>query len=295
MRRIQTIILAVCMAATAYSQTNSTTKNQHKMKLNAGILTTKLAESKAFYTNNLGFGVTFENEFYLLLHTPNHEAEISFLLPNHPSQQALFHKPFSGQGMYLTIEVDDVDKVYNELKKKGVEIKIDIRNEPWGDRHFAIGDPNGIGIDIVKYSPQEEKATTTDQANKVTWFSIPSDNINRAINFYKEAFNWHIEPETKEDNDIYSFYVALNSKSDANYISEEKGVLNGCIVKRKIGLPHPAVLVEVDDLDAAIKKVKRAGGQLVTEKMLMKSLNGIFVLIKDTEGNYVELFQSIQN
>ena len=125
------------------------------MKLNAGILTTKLAESKAFYTNNLGFGVTFENEFYLLMHTQNHEAEISFLLPNHPSQQAFFHKPFLGQGMYLTIEVDDVDSRYNNLKKKGVPIKIDIRNEPWGDRHFAIEDPNGIGIDIVKYSPTD--------------------------------------------------------------------------------------------------------------------------------------------
>jgi uncharacterized glyoxalase superfamily protein PhnB len=57
--------------------------------------------------------------------------------------------------MYLTIEVDDVDKVYIDLKIKGVEIKINIRNEPWGDRHFAIQDPNGIEIDIVKYSPQE--------------------------------------------------------------------------------------------------------------------------------------------
>ncbi len=58
--------------------------------------------------------------------------------------------------MYLTIEVDDVDKWYNDLKKKNVPIKIDIRNEPWGDRHFAIEDPNGIGIDIVKYSPTQE-------------------------------------------------------------------------------------------------------------------------------------------
>jgi catechol 2,3-dioxygenase-like lactoylglutathione lyase family enzyme len=33
------------------------------MKLNAGILTEKLAESKAFYTDKLGFGVTFENDF----------------------------------------------------------------------------------------------------------------------------------------------------------------------------------------------------------------------------------------
>lgn len=123
------------------------------MKLNAGVITTKLAESKAFYTNYLGFGVTFENEFYLLLHTPDRGSEISFLLPNHPSQQPFFHKPFRGEGMFLTIEVDDVDKIYYYLKDMGVEIKIEIRNEPWGDRHFAIEDPNGIGIDIVKYSP----------------------------------------------------------------------------------------------------------------------------------------------
>lgn len=124
------------------------------MKLNAGIITEKLSETKAFYTKILGFGVTFENEFYILLHTPNKEAEISFLLPNHPSQQPIFQKPFQGQGMYLTIEVGDVDKIYRELKQKGIKIEIDIRNEPWGDRHFAIKDPNGIGIDIVKYSPQ---------------------------------------------------------------------------------------------------------------------------------------------
>ncbi len=125
------------------------------MKMNAGVLTEKIAESKAFYTNKLGFGVTFENEFYLLLHTPDRSAEISFLLPNHPSQQSFFHKPFTGEGMYLTIEVDDVDSLYEDIKSKGVEIKVELRDEPWGDRHFAIEDPNGIGIDLVRYSPPE--------------------------------------------------------------------------------------------------------------------------------------------
>jgi len=122
------------------------------MKLNAGIITAKLAETKKFYTEVLDFGVTFENEFYLLLHTPNQQAELSFLLPNHPSQQPLFQQAFNGKGMYLTIEVNDVDEIYHIIKKKGVQIHIDMRDEPWGDRHFAIQDPNGIGIDIVKYS-----------------------------------------------------------------------------------------------------------------------------------------------
>ncbi|PSL27761.1 glyoxalase/bleomycin resistance protein/dioxygenase superfamily protein [Dyadobacter jiangsuensis] len=154
MKRLLSLFVLVCICANAFSQTSPSTQTKDKMKLNAGIVTSKLAETKAFYTQTLGFGVTFENEFYLLLHTPGGASELSFLLPEHPSQQPLFHNAFQGQGMYLTIEVDDVDKLYKELQNKGVPIKIDIRDEPWGDRHFAIQDPNGIGIDLVKYSPQ---------------------------------------------------------------------------------------------------------------------------------------------
>lgn len=126
------------------------------MKLNAGILTDKINESKKFYSEVLNFGVTFENEFYLLMHTPNRQAELSFLLPNHPSQQEMFRPAFDGKGIYLTIEVEDVDAMYEAIKSKGVDIKIDIRDEPWGDRHFAIQDPNGVGVDIVTYSAPEE-------------------------------------------------------------------------------------------------------------------------------------------
>lgn len=122
------------------------------MRLNAGILTKKLSETKSFYTEVLGFKIKFENEFYLLLKTPNDKDTLSFLLPNHPTQQPFFHKPFSGEGMYLTIEVEDIEKLYQEIKNKGVEIKVAIRDEPWGERHFAIEDPNGIGIDIVQYT-----------------------------------------------------------------------------------------------------------------------------------------------
>lgn len=149
-----TKMICSILIAAAFFLHNSTNERKSTMKMNAGIITTKLAETKEFYTKKLGFGVAFENEFYLLMHTPNHEAEISFLLPNHESQQPLFHKPFKGEGVYLTIEVDDADKVYKEIKAKGVSIKIELRDEPWGDRHFAISDPNGVNIDIVKYSPQ---------------------------------------------------------------------------------------------------------------------------------------------
>lgn len=124
------------------------------MKLNAGIVTEKMVESKSFYVDILGFGVTFENEFYLLLHTPDRSAELSFLSAHHATQQPLFHPPFLGQGVYLTIEVEDVGVVYKSLLSKGVEVKVDLRTEFWGDRHFTIQDPNGVAIDIVTYTPQ---------------------------------------------------------------------------------------------------------------------------------------------
>ena len=157
MKLIITFLISLGISHQVYSQSNTYTKNKNNMKLNAGVITSKLAETKAFYANYLGFGIKFENEFYLLLTTPNQDADLSFLLPNHPSQQPLFQQPYLGQGIYLTIEVDDVDKMYNELKSKGVPIKIELRNEIWGDRHFAIEDPNGIGIDIVTYTPPDKK------------------------------------------------------------------------------------------------------------------------------------------
>ena len=68
-----------------------------------------------------------------------------------------FKHLFKGDGVYLTLEVEDVDALYETLKEKEVPIEIELRDEPWGDRHFAIKDPNGIGIDIVKYTQPQPK------------------------------------------------------------------------------------------------------------------------------------------
>src|SRR5690606_7643203 len=119
-----TLLSVACAVSNADVQHADSVKTQTKMKLNAGIITERLAETKSFYIEKLGFGVTFENEFYLLLHTPDRSAEISFLLPNHPTQQPLFQPAFQGQGVYLTIEVDEVDTWYERLRAKGVDIKI---------------------------------------------------------------------------------------------------------------------------------------------------------------------------
>lgn len=153
MRKI-IIVLGIVAALLCLLIFSVSAQPKPNMKLNAGFIIPKLQETKKFYTTVLQMEVVFENEFYLLLQVVGGTDQISFLLPDHESQQLLFKPAFTGKGTYLTIEVDDVDAEYRRIKALGLPIPIELRNEPWGDRHFAIVDPNGIGIDIVTYHSQ---------------------------------------------------------------------------------------------------------------------------------------------
>ena len=134
--------------------------------------------------------------------------------------------------------------------------------------------------------------TAAKSTTPVTWFSLPADDIQKATAFYREAFGWEIEPLTQEEDHAYDYNVVVNSPSDGAYVPREPGRVNGCIVKRAIGLTTPAVLIEVRDLDEAAKKVVAAGGTVVSGEVPMRSLDGAFILVKDPDGNTLELFRS---
>lgn len=127
----------------------------------------------------------------------------------------------------------------------------------------------------------------------VTWFNIPSDNIERAGKFYKDAFDWELLPLSQEADDTLSYHTALSAKSDETYTPHERGQINGCIVKRSMGLQHPTVLVEVDDLETALSAVIAAGGKKMSEQIDLSSAGGVLQFVEDTEGNVIELWRSI--
>ena len=52
-----------------------------------------------------------------------------------------------GTGVNLYLEIDgDIDEYYAELKEKGVEIAVDIKDEPFGIRDFTVKDINGYQL-----------------------------------------------------------------------------------------------------------------------------------------------------
>jgi uncharacterized glyoxalase superfamily protein PhnB len=52
----------------------------------------------------------------------------------------------------LSIEVDDVDRVYARATSAGYDIVYDLTDEPWGVRRFFVRDPCGTVVNILSHA-----------------------------------------------------------------------------------------------------------------------------------------------
>lgn len=52
----------------------------------------------------------------------------------------------------ISIEVEDIDHVYNKAQASGCEIVYELRDEPWGVRRFFIRDPAGTLLNILAHN-----------------------------------------------------------------------------------------------------------------------------------------------
>jgi len=57
---------------------------------------------------------------------------------------------FKGAGVFFYVYVDDVDAKYAELKNKGLQPSGEPKDFEWGNREFAIKDPDGYKIIFYK-------------------------------------------------------------------------------------------------------------------------------------------------
>ena len=52
----------------------------------------------------------------------------------------------------ISIEVDDVDDVYNQMVEAGFTVTYGPANEPWGVRRFYVKDPFGKTVNILSHT-----------------------------------------------------------------------------------------------------------------------------------------------
>lgn len=119
------------------------------MKLNLMypiIVCDDLAASRTFY-GRLGFDTLFSGADYAQMVWPGAPLTQIGLTKPETDAPLVFHSRYRG-GMFLAIDVRDVDAVYAEVRAAGIEVAENIRTAPWGKRHFAVMDPSGVAIDI---------------------------------------------------------------------------------------------------------------------------------------------------
>lgn len=117
------------------------------------IMTEQIEASRDFYTQHFGFDITFDSDWYVSLRREGERPyELALLDSTHPTIPEGYRQPV--RGLLLNFEVDDVDAEYKRLVEgAGLPVKLALRSEEFGQRHFITADPSGVLIDVITEIP----------------------------------------------------------------------------------------------------------------------------------------------
>jgi predicted enzyme related to lactoylglutathione lyase len=90
-----------------------------------------------------------------------------------------------------------------------------------------------------------------------------------------------------------NYVLATTTETDESG-PKKSGAINGGFFPRRPDWPaqHPSLVIAVDDVQAAMKKVAESGGKVLGEPMEIQGV-GQYVSFFDTEGNRVSMLQPI--
>jgi uncharacterized protein len=126
--------------------------------------------------------------------------------------------------------------------------------------------------------------------NPVVHFEMPYDDRKRMATFYESAFGWRMQLLGEE---MGNYVLATTSETDESG-PKRPGAINGGFYSRQPDGPAqcPSLVIAVDDIREAMKKVTGAGGNVLGEPMEIPGV-GQFVSFIDTEGNRGSVLQPI--
>ena len=124
----------------------------------------------------------------------------------------------------------------------------------------------------------------------VVHFEMPYDDRTRMAKFYQAAFGWHMQIFGEDMGN----YVVATTTEPGESGPKRPGAINGGFFPRKPDWPaqYPSVVIAVQDIRAAMKKVADHGGEVLGEPVTIPGV-GEYVSFFDTERNRVSLLQPL--
>lgn len=122
-------------------------------------------------------------------------------------------------------------------------------------------------------------------SGRVVHFEIPFDDGERAKSFYSEAFGWNVMPVPGMD------YTMVMSGPSGEQGPTESGFINGGMMQREGPYTAPNIVVDVENIEDALKAVNEAGGSTVSERQAVGDM-GFTAYCRDSEGNLLGLWEN---
>jgi predicted enzyme related to lactoylglutathione lyase len=129
------------------------------------------------------------------------------------------------------------------------------------------------------------------QMDSVVHFEMPYENRDRMKTFYESAFGWQTQTFGPE---MGNYVVATTTESGPDGRPKTPGAINGGFFERpadSVG-QCPSVVIAVNDVHEAIRKITAAGGTLLGEPQEIPGI-GQWASFRDTEGNRVSILQPL--
>lgn len=128
--------------------------------------------------------------------------------------------------------------------------------------------------------------------NPVVHFEMPARDNGRMSKFYSTAFGWKTQQLGAE---MGNYIVVQTTETGEDNFPKEPGRINGGFFGRTAEDQSPSVVIAVDDIRAAMKKVAAAGGKVLGGQKPGEPDDipgiGLYAAFLDTEGNRVGMLQ----
>lgn len=128
--------------------------------------------------------------------------------------------------------------------------------------------------------------------NPVIHFEMPADDRDRMAKFYTTAFGWKAN---KLGPEMGNYVVVTTTESDEKGPKKPGAINGGFFVRTKKVKYYPSIVIAVDDIREAMKKVAKAGGKILGGQKPGEPDDipgiGLYVSFIDTENNRVGILQ----
>ena len=91
-------------------------------------------------------------------------------------------------------------------------------------------------------------------SGRVVHFEVPFDDADRARSFYRDVFDWQIQPVPEMS------YNMVSTGPMGNQGPSEPGYIGGGMLERQEPVTAPVITLDVEDIDATLVAVEKHGG-----------------------------------